>query len=103
MHHRLIAKISVAAPVKVTAPTGFVDTTRQALVYGATADSNTTTSSSVGTALWDNPAIMSTSPLNITPGNHTLKVGMNAGQVTGSTPPPAGVYQYKVTLTATPN
>jgi hypothetical protein len=93
-------QVTVAAPVKVAAPTGFTDTTKHAVVYDVA--TNVNTSATVGTPIWING--ISTSPLTIPANtNRTLRVGMLVG-VPGSTGGvPAGTYNYKVTLTATPN
>ncbi len=93
--------VSVSAPVKVAAPAAFVDTVKQALVYDATANAYTSAGGPFDSVLWNQTTAPLAIPANT---NRTLRVGVVAGvRNFGVGAPPAGTYNYKVTLTATPN
>ena len=97
--------LAVGLPVKMAAPAAFVDTAKQAMVFNGF---NYTTTGSGGSGTgglfddgdWQKP----TAPLTIPSGgavNYT--VGMVVGVKASGGGLPAGNYQYRVTLTATPN
>jgi hypothetical protein len=91
-------QLSVAAPVKVSAPPSFTSSVNHAVVYDSTAGAYT----SAGTALnpgWVKSTTALTIPLNT---DRILKVGMLTGENLQNGLP-SGYYNYTVTLTATPN
>ena len=93
--------VSVSEPVQVAAPAGFVDTVKQALVYDATANAYTSAGGPFDGGGWNKPTTPLTIPANT---NRDLKVGLVIGENNlGAGAPPAGTYNYRVTLTATPN
>ncbi|MTJ53533.1 hypothetical protein FJR38_13215 [Anabaena sp. UHCC 0253] len=94
------ALVSVSTPARLSAPAGFNDPNRQALLYD-TGTSSVVTSASVGTDLWtSNP----TSPFSIAANtNYTFRIPMNAGNAGSSGNVVPGIYQYRVTVTAAPN
>jgi hypothetical protein len=93
--------LSVAAPVQVVAPAGFVETIKQAVVYDATANAFTSAGGPFNNSGWSKPTAALTIPANT---NRVLRVGMIAGVTTpGGGAVPSGTYTYRVTLTATPN
>ena len=85
--------LSAAAPVG-TAPNGFTPATLQSVVYA----NDAYTGNAIGTKIWSS---VDNTPITLPSGVQTINVGM----IVGSTTPgvaPTGTYNYKVTLTATP-
>ncbi|MGF2037716.1 MAG: hypothetical protein RMZ43_020745 [Nostoc sp. CmiVER01] len=92
-------QLAVSAPVKVAAPANFTDTIKQAVVYDGT-NFSSSTGTAFDTAGWAKPTTALTIPANT---NRTLNVAAIIGVNNVSSGVPVGTYNYKVTLTATPN
>ena len=93
--------LSVAAPVKITGPAAFVDTIKQAVVYDPIPGTFTSAGGPFDSGGWAKSTTALPIPANA---NRVFKVGMITGVNTpGTGAVPSGTYQYRVTLTATPN
>lgn len=93
-------QLSVSAPVKVTAPTAFVDTVRQAVVYDSTANAFTSAGGPFDNSGWSKPTAALAMPINT---DRVLRIGAVVGVNNTTGGVPFGTYSYRVTLTATPN
>ncbi len=92
-------QLTVAAPVAVTIPSGFTPTVLQSVVYNQN-NNEITSAGPAFNATWTQPTTALNIPINT---DQTLQVGMIAGTNANVNGVPNGTYQYRVTLTATPN
>ncbi|MBE9220477.1 hypothetical protein IQ222_17165 [Dolichospermum flos-aquae LEGE 04289] len=96
------ALVSPSAPTKVSAPAGFDDSNAQSLIYIAdNANGSRFVSSSRGNGPWGSYASNVAGIPIPTNTPRVLTVGMATGSGSGSVV--AGIYDYKVLVTATPN